>query len=124
MLFLLSNWKLVVMGLLLAAASFFYWRASVWQDKYYTFVAETKAVGEAQERATAAQTLADKLKRDTANAEHAVAVAGLNSTIARLREQHTRSGLVPAAPGQSMSDASLSAADLLQRGHDLLVRIL
>ena len=99
---LLTNWKLVLIGLLMAAVSFFYWRAGVWEKKYYTFVAETKAVGEAQERATAAKTLADKLAKDTADATHTVAVNSLNATIKRLRLEHAGSSLVPtSAPGAS-----------------------
>ncbi len=100
---LLDNWKLVVIGLLIAACAFFKWDAARWEKKYYTFVAETKAVGEVQERATAAKILSDKLSKDTADATHAVVVSKLNGTIKRLRDEHAGSSLVPAASAGSSS---------------------
>ncbi len=107
---LLANWRYVVMALLLAAVGFYKWDADRWEKKYYTFEASVKAVGEAQNAATAAKIMADKLAKDTSDALYADSLGKLNGTIKRLRDEHARSGLVPAAPSGS-SNPSLACFD-------------
>jgi hypothetical protein len=88
-------------------------RAKSWKEKYQTFLIQTEAVGKAQEAATKAKILSDKLVKDTADAEHAATVKSLNDTLSRLRsERASRSYLPPAAPGApSAQRACLSRPD-------------
>ena len=104
---LLANWRYVVMALLLAAVAFYRWDAQRWEKKYYTFEAQVKVLGEAAKERAKAQEMADKLRKDTSDAEHKAAVSTLAATIKRLRDTNTYRGQLPAAP------ASSSRPDLL-----------
>jgi hypothetical protein len=111
--FLLNNWKYVVMGVLFAAASFFYWRAEVWQDRHYEFKAKVEAIGQAAKDAAIAKEMQDKLRKDTADALHKAALADLNATVRRLRDERaSRSYLSEAAPGAGSPETTcLATAD-------------
>ena len=112
--FLLANWRMValavVIGGLSAYAGFWHHRATAIQADFDVFVAQTKAKGIAAESAARAKEAADKLKKETADAQNKAAVADLNATLERLRAEHSRSDLVPAAPAGS-SNPSLACFD-------------
>jgi hypothetical protein len=72
-------------------------RLATCQKEYATFVANTKAAGEAADRANRereARELADKEKAD---ADHKTAVAKLESDLKRMRDSRPRSSITPKA---------------------------
>lgn len=88
------------------------------QTAFDKFKADTAAAGNVAKAKADAQTLADKLAKDQADAEHARTVAALTLTIDGLRKQRPAGSFVPAAPaGTSRPDlicfdrAAYSAAD-------------
>ena len=111
---LIANWRYVMMALLLAAVAFYRWDAQRWEKKYYTFEAQVKVLGEAAKEKAKAQEMADKLRKDIADAENATTVARLTTTIKRLRDQHASTSLVPAAaPGASRPELACFDRPLL-----------
>lgn len=72
-------------------------------QKFNGFVAQVKVAGNKQEAEAKAKMMADKLAKDTADAENAATVSRLNGTIGRLRADadRARGGLLPAAPAGS-----------------------
>jgi len=69
--------------------------------EYAAFVLKVKTLGEeAQKKAKAKETADIKLKERT-DADHKNTVARLNRDIKRMRDDHARSSIVPAAPAGS-----------------------
>lgn len=71
---------------------------------FNSFKAQVKVEGEAAAKKAAVTEMADKLKKDTADAENAATVARLTADIGKLRRDRdrARSSLVPAAPAGSV----------------------
>lgn len=72
-------------------------------QKYDSFVADVKVMGQKAQDAATLKAASDKLAKDTADAENAATVARLNTDIAKLRADadRARGGFVPAAPAGS-----------------------
>ena len=73
------------------------------KQAFASFKDQVKVIGEKAEREAAATKMADKLAKDTADAENAAAVARLNTAVAKLRRERdsARGSIVPAAPAGS-----------------------
>ncbi len=76
-------------------------RLEALRAEYEAFKAQVKAVGEEQETKSRAQAESDKKRMEAADAENAAALATLAGTIKRLRDDHPRGGILPAAPAGS-----------------------
>lgn len=72
-------------------------------QKYDSFVADVRVMGEKAQADAKARTMSDKLAKDTADAENAATVLRLNTAIAKLRidADRARGSLVPPAPAGS-----------------------
>ena len=70
---------------------------------FNSFKAQVKVEGETAQKKAAATEMADKLKKDTADAENAATVARLNADIGKLRRDRDRArgSIVPPAPAGS-----------------------
>ena len=74
------------------------WRLEAVRAEYASFIAITKAEGEAAQKAAAIRVAADKQRKEEADHENADALATLAGTIKRLRDANdARRRIVPAA---------------------------
>ena len=74
------------------------------QQAYDSFTAQVKVLGEEAAKKAAVQEMSDKLRKDTADAEHKAAVARLTTDISKLRSERdarSRSHELPPAPAGS-----------------------
>lgn len=82
------------------------------KQAFSSFKATTKELGDKAATEAERQKKADKIAKETADAENAVTVAGLNRAVERLRGERNRAGggVVPAAPAAT-SRPELAAFD-------------
>ncbi len=78
------------------------WRLASVQAQYDGFKSTVAAEGEAAKRAADKQILEDKRKKENADHEYEITIAGLNDRVKRLRDARSGSGTVPAAPAGSV----------------------
>lgn len=104
MTFLLENWKLILMGLLLAIAALFFklWRSEV--EDFAEFKAQVKVIGEVQAQETKKTNDHNEALRkesDNENAKTRRDLAGVYGAYASLRDQRTRSRTVSSLPASA-----------------------
>ncbi len=82
------------------------WRLDKVRAEYAAFVAETRAAGEAAQKAVAMKEAADQQRKEQADRENSTTIAGLRADIKRLRHDNdaARSPVPPAAPGARRPD--------------------
>ena len=73
------------------------------RTEFSAFQLQTKMIGEAQIKENERREAADRKLKEKTDADHKSAVARLNRNIKRLRDDHARRSLVPAAPVDSRS---------------------
>lgn len=71
------------------------------QAKFDTFVAQTKAAGDAQEQRTKETNARNLAAKEKSDADTKLKLAALNTTIAGLRNKRPSSSFVPSAPADS-----------------------
>jgi Sec-independent protein translocase protein TatA len=111
--FLLANWQLLAIGLLVLTVFGYVKHCQSVKEDYFNFVQKTKLAGEEQERKTK-ETIARNLKeKETRDAEYKRNVARLERDINRLRNSASRS-VVPPAPAEARdpSRATFDRAEL------------
>lgn len=106
MIFLLNNWKWIALAVaaavLVAWGSFWKWQAGRWEDKYIAFVAQTEALGKQAELKAKETEAKNKKAKEVADARNEKTITALRADNQRLRDEHSRSSLVPgAAPGSA-----------------------
>ena len=117
MTFLLANWRLVLLAVLIGAIGVQTWRLDRSQKAYASLQAEFEqfkgavaALGEAAKKKAAEQESADKTKKEQADAENAKTrrdLAGIYAAYRSLRDSRGSGGsLLPAAPSGSTSPAT------------------
>ena len=98
---LLGNWRLVAIVLLVAVPSIWGAVMRLQRDharaEYATYRTKVAQAAAAAAEVALKKTIADEQRKEKADAEHAAAVARLNSTIRRLRDARAASSFVPAA---------------------------
>ena len=105
---LLANWRLVALGLIVAAVGGYIWSCERAKDT----LAAQKAIAEQQARENAKQALRDLKNKERADENYERRISRLNADLGRLRD--ASSGLVPSAAPGSPSDerACFDRADL------------
>lgn len=100
--FLIANWKLIAVALVVGGLAFYAGLMRVERDavkaEYAEFRTKVAQAAEAAAEAALKKTIADEQKKEKADAENAAALATLAGTIKRLRDADADRNLVPAAP--------------------------
>jgi hypothetical protein len=111
--FLLANWQLIALGLLIATAYGFYLHCQSIKSEYSTFKAEVKVRGEEQERITKEVIARNQKEKERADEMYKRNLARLERDIKRLRDSSNRS-VVPPAPAEARdpSRATFDRAEL------------
>lgn len=64
-------------------------------DKFVAFKAQVKVLGEAAQKAAIKQVAADKVKKENADHENQITIAGLRTDVKRMRDSRASSHYVP-----------------------------
>lgn len=111
--FLLANWQLIALGLLIATAYGFYLHCQSVKERFDTFKAEVKVKGEEQERKTKEDIARNQKEKERADEVYKRNLARLERDVKRLRDSSNRS-VVPPAPAEARdpSRATFDRAEL------------
>jgi hypothetical protein len=111
--FLLANWQLIALGLLIATAYGFYLHCQSIKSEYSTFKAEVKVRGEEQERITKEVIARNQKEKERTDEMYKRNLARLERDVKRLRDSANRS-VLPAAPAEARdpSRATFDRAEL------------
>lgn len=101
--FLLSNWRWVIIGGLCIALLVQTARYEFVEMAFEEFKIETRTAGRVQEEQTKARIAEERAAKEKADAENARAVARLNATIRKLRDERASSSFVPNAASATAS---------------------
>ena len=105
MTWLIANWKLALIAILLASNALFFklWRGEV--EDFSFFRAQVQAIGEQAAKEARAKESADKLRKEQADAENKRTTAALQSDLDRLRRANSgKGGLSGPAPSAGSPD--------------------